>query len=165
MDAKMTTALQRHEQDFLVSYRGHMHRVQKELGQYKRQLTEREFLMRRDKLVVQLEAGVEWFKKEALDLRKKNRALHERVASLSERCRALNGERQALSQASASAKEENNQLRRALKMTQINCRELLDQLKRQHRVNALKDFVTVQEMAVRSARKEDSADLPGGEKE
>lgn len=47
-------------------------------------------------------------------------------------------------------------------MTQINCRELLDQLKRQHRVNALKDFVTVQEMAVRSARKEDSANLAGG---
>ena len=53
--------------------------------------------MRRDKLVVQLEAGVEWFKKEALDLRKKNKALHERVTSLSERCRALNGERQVLS--------------------------------------------------------------------
>lgn len=118
--------------------------------------------MRRDKLVVQLEAGVEWFKKEALDLRKKNKALHERMTSLSERCRALNGERQVLSQASASTKEENNQLRRALKMTQINCRELLDQLKRQHRVNALKDFVTVQEMAERSARREEGANLLTG---
>ena len=52
MDAKMTSTLERHEADFLVSYRGHMHRVQKELGKYKRQLTEREFMMRRDKLVV-----------------------------------------------------------------------------------------------------------------
>ena len=68
MNAKMAGTLQRHEQDFLASYKGHMHRVQKELGKYKRQLTEREFLMRRDKLVVQLETSVAWFKKEALDL-------------------------------------------------------------------------------------------------
>ena len=47
-------------------------------------------------------------------------------------------------------------------MTQINCRELLDQLKRQHRVNALKDFVTVQEMAERSARREEGANLLTG---
>ena len=52
MDENMTKTLERNENDFLVSYRGHMHRVQKELGKYKRQLTEGEFMMRRDKLVV-----------------------------------------------------------------------------------------------------------------
>lgn len=36
MNTRMASTLQRHEQDFLVSYKGHMHRVQKELGKYKR---------------------------------------------------------------------------------------------------------------------------------
>ena len=45
-------------------------------------------------------------------------------------------------------------------MTQINCRELLGELKQQNRINALKDFVTVQEMAMRSARREAGANIP-----
>ena len=52
MDEKMTSTVERAENDFLVSYRGHMHRVQKELTKYKKQMTEREFMMRRDKLIV-----------------------------------------------------------------------------------------------------------------
>ena len=65
---KVNSMVQSHEKDFLISYKGHMHRVNKELDKYKRQLTENEFLMRRDKLVVKLESSLEWFKKEALDL-------------------------------------------------------------------------------------------------
>ena len=149
--------MQSHEQDFLVSYKGHMHRVQKELDKYKRMLTEKEFLMRRDKLVVKLETNLEWFKKEALDLQKKNLRLTEQLANLTDRCRALHGEKQVFSSASTSYKVENNQLRRALKMTNINCNELLQRLKDQNRINALKDFVTVQEMTMRSELERGSA--------
>ena len=67
MNERVAGTLQRQEQDFLVSYKGHMHRVRKELEKYKRQVTEREFLMRRDKLVVKLETSLAWFKKEAID--------------------------------------------------------------------------------------------------
>ena len=85
-----------------------MHRVKKELDKYKRMQTEREFEMRRNKLVVKLETDLEWFKKEALDLRKRNERLTEQLASLTDRCRTLHGEKQVFSSASSSYKVENN---------------------------------------------------------
>ena len=75
MTAQMRDTMAKHEMDFLLSYKGHMHRVTKELERYKKALNEKEFMSRREHRLVKLQGQVEWFKGEALELSKRNMQL------------------------------------------------------------------------------------------
>jgi Skp family chaperone for outer membrane proteins len=75
LDEKVEAVIDRHEKDFIVAYQRHMNRVQKDLEQLKKKLTEQEYLMRRTDKIAALEKEVGWYRDESLAQQKQMQLL------------------------------------------------------------------------------------------
>ncbi len=71
------------------AYGGHMNKVYREMETLKKKADENEFKMRREQLIVKLQTQASWFRVEAQDLRKVNKALVQKLKDLQERVRVV----------------------------------------------------------------------------
>lgn len=125
----MDNVIRKHEMNFIDSYRNHMRKVQRDLDKYKKALNEKEFMAKRNGRIIRLEQNVEWFKKEALDLSNINFKLKEKNLLLKQRNMLLEQEKKVAETATLRVRERTKQLHEALKLTNLNCTDLVRELK------------------------------------
>ena len=67
--------LQKHETDFVTSYKDHMLKVQIELMTFKKKSSDFYQNIKRDEKIKTLEKSIEWLRTESIELSKKNERL------------------------------------------------------------------------------------------
>ncbi|KAF4701660.1 hypothetical protein FOZ63_016932, partial [Perkinsus olseni] len=117
---RVADLLQRHEHDFMLSYKSHMSTVQKSFRELKVKADKEGDKVRRDKRVQELEKELKWFMSEALRLDALCKDYRKEVGTWQARSEALSEDKRYLEDQMKASKRQAKVLKAVLKRTRAS---------------------------------------------